>query len=164
MTPFSRSDDHEILYRLLTAIEPGGFVSYAAMNEATGKVVSGSFAPLRSALQRLLKDDGIVFANDPGRGYWRLTAEQTVDAADRDRGRLHRHARRNGRKLATADADFATLDAPHRLRYATSLSLFQAIGAATTKQAQRLLERRVQQTDMRPLPFSETLAAFTRKL
>lgn len=160
MPLFVRSEDHEILYHLLGSAEPGEFVSYPAMQEAAGKPVAGDSGVLQTVLRRLLKEDGIVFQNEPGKGYWRLTAAQTVDASDRDRGRLHNHARRNGRRLATADTEFATLDPSRRLRYATALSLFQAISAATTKSAMRMLAKQVQRTDMRPLPFSETLAAF----
>lgn len=157
---FERSDDHEILHHLLSAAAPGELIGYAAMKEATGKDVTGATPVLQSVLHRLLSEDDIVFQNERNVGYRRLTPEETVDAAEGDRARLHRHAHRNGRKLSTVDGDFATLDPEHRLRYATTASLFHAIAAATTKNALRLLERQVARTDARPLPFVETLTAF----
>jgi hypothetical protein len=130
------------------------------MREATGKVITGTFGPLRSVLNRLLNEDGIIFANERTIGYRRLTPEQTVDSAEGDRGKLHRHAHRNGKRLATADADFMLLDTRRRLAFSVSLSLFQAITAATTKHASRRLASHVSRTDIRPLPFAETLNAF----
>ena len=160
MLPFERSEDHEILYGLFIRTEPGELVGYGEMQDATGKKITGSFGPLRSVLNRLLSKDGIVFANERTIGYRRLTAEQTVDAAEHDRGLLHSHARRNGKRLATADVDFVLLDSRRRLAFSVSLSLFQAITAATTKNAARRLETHVSRTDIRPLPFAQTLNAF----
>jgi hypothetical protein len=163
MSPFERSEDHEILYGLLSRAEPGELVGYDVMREAIGKKIDSSFGPLRSVFNRLLSKDGIVFANERTIGYRRLTAEQTVDAADHDRGLLHSHARRNGKRLATADVDFVLLDSRRRLAFSVGLSLFQAITAATTKNAVRRLEAHVSRTDIRPLPFAQTLSAFLEK-
>src|SRR5262245_11957690 len=158
---FERSPDYEPIYGLLVLAAPGEIVTFRALHEAVGHPISSSSSPLRSVINRLL-NDGIVFANVRLVGYRRLTAEQTVDAADGDRSKLRGHARRNARKLITVDVDFGTLDDRHRIAYAAGLSLFQAIMAATTKRAIQKLEDHVGRTDMRPLPFADTLAAFQK--
>lgn len=160
---FERSEDHHILHGLLSHAGPGDIVTYADMTNAVGKQVTGTFSPLRSVLNRFLNEDGIVFKNVKKVGYRRLTADQTVENADEDRAHLHRHARRTGKRLSTVDADFVRLDERHRVAYCVGISLFQAILAATTKNAAKLLEARVRRTDQRPLPFHETLEAFASK-
>lgn len=160
---FERSEDHLILHALMVKAEPGEMITYAAMNAATGKVITGTFGPLQSVLRRLINEDGMVFGNQPKIGYRRLTPQETVDEAYGKRGALHRHAHRNTKRLVTVDADFASLDEDRRVSYAVGLSLFNAILAATTKQAAKRIEASVRRTDMRPLPFTETLAAFSQK-
>jgi len=162
MQPFERSEDHHLLYSLLSKAQPGDLISYAAMSDATGKPVTGSFGPLASVFRRLLDDDGMTFTNIRKVGYRRLRPDETVDEAYDNRARLHRHARRNTRRLITVDADFHTLDQAHRIAYAVGLSLFQALTAATTLKSAHRLEEAVKRTDMRPLPFFETIAAFQK--
>jgi len=160
---FERSDDHNILYNLLSQSPPGDIVTYGQMKEATGRTITGSTGVLHSVLRRLLNDDSAVFACEKRVGYRRLTAAQTVDRSTQDRTALHRHARRSNKKLVTVEVDFATLDEKRRLSYAVGQSLFQALMAATSSRAISMLESHVSRTDMRPLPFAETLAAFGGK-
>jgi hypothetical protein len=155
---FVRSENHTIVYNLLVAAEVGDLVTYAKMREMTGVEVHGGTGFLRTALNRALKEEEMVFRNEPLKGYKRLSPEETVDNSDEDRARLHRHARRSRRKLETADAEFPAMDQRHKLKFAINSSLLAVIEKTTTKFAAKRLEKAVV-GELKPLPFQQTFEA-----
>lgn len=137
---FELSADIRFLLQELRKVGIGDTASYETLSSAIGKTVSGTFSALHTAIRRLLRDDGIVFANIRGVGFKRLDDEEIVRLGESETDATRRRARRTVRKL-TAVRDYSSMPAPAQLRHTALVSVNAMIADVTRDQSIKKVEK-----------------------
>ena len=105
-----------------------------------------------------LARDGIHIETVWGQGLARHEGGKVVAAANGDIGKIHRATRRAKKKL-TCVGDISKLNSAECVQYNTTLTIACALESMTTNKAQKLVESRVQESQM-VLPLAKTLEMF----
>jgi hypothetical protein len=155
---FLRSYETSKLAEVLSKMEPGDMVSYAALSEACSVDVAGTSYQLRSAREIVSRENNIVTEPVYGQGIRRLTNGEIVNAATKGAMLISRRAKKEGEKLSKSD--FAALDDAARRKYATHASVFGAIALMSSNRGVKAIEAAVTGLQ-RELPIKETLALFS---
>jgi hypothetical protein len=119
---FELSADSRFLLQELRKVSVGETIVYDALSAAIGRPVKGNFSSLQTAVRRLLRDDGIVFANVRGVGFKRLDDASIVRLGESETDATRRRARRTVRKL-TSVRDYASLTPAMQLRHTALVSV-----------------------------------------
>jgi DNA-binding winged helix-turn-helix (wHTH) protein len=155
---FQMSSDARLIYQRLRQAAPGEVVKHGDVEAAVSRPLSAIRGSLATALRRVLKDDGMVFANIRGVGYLRCQDEAIVDQASADTAHIRRAAKRAGERL-TKVADYAALPPAKQLEHTTRLSVVAAICDMTRENAISKV-RAAAQGRSGQLPLVETIRAF----
>jgi hypothetical protein len=136
---FELSADSRFLLQELRKIRVGETVVYDALSTAIGRPVRGNFSSLQTAVRRLLRDDGIVFANVRGVGFKRLDDASIVRLGESETDATRRRARRTVRKL-TSIRDYAALTPAMQLRHTALVSVNAMVADVTRDQSVKKVE------------------------
>lgn len=155
---FQMSADARLIYQRLKQASVGEVVDYAALEEQVSRPLALIRGAIHTARRRLLRDDGMVFANVRSVGLMRCTDSAIVDGATADTVAIRRRAGRAVEKL-TKVSDFAALTPARQLEHTTRMSVLGAI-ATMTKEASLQKVRKAAQGRSTELPLAETVRAF----
>lgn len=155
---FVMSADTRILRDELARVPIGNTIEHAALSKLIGKPIDGGTACLRSAVNSLLRHEGMVFAAIRSVGLKRLNDSEIIQHADQDADKIRRGARRSVMRL-TSIKDYDGLTAKEKLAHTSRLSIFTAVASFTTDKSLKKLEAAADGT-RRELPLAETLRAF----
>lgn len=136
---FELSADSRFLLQELRKVQVGETIGYDTLSTAIGRLVGGDFSSLQTAVRRLLRDDGIVFANVRGVGFKRLDDADIVRLGESETDATRRRARRTVRKL-TAVRDYASLTPAMQLRHTALVSVNAMVADVTRDQSVKKIE------------------------
>ena len=158
---FEMTADTAILYKHLTAMEPGDTVSYREMSTMLGREIRGDNSHLQSALRAASRDSGAVFDCVRNVGYRRLTDSEIVQTSAPRTARLRKRVEREGKRLAMV-ANFDALAINLKQDHNARVSVLGAIAQALKPKAIAEVRNHVS-TSMETLPIAKTLEMLGRK-
>lgn len=152
------STDTKTIANLLRKAAVGDVVTYAEMNEAIRRDVTG---PARGALEAarriVLREHRMVFDCIRSSGLKRLADSEIVDLSDKAMDSIRRTAKRTARKLVCVNYD----DMPNdkKTKHNASLSMFGVISELSKNSSTKRLEAEIaKQGDQLPVAKA-TIAA-----
>lgn len=150
------SVDARLLYERLKTAAIGELVLYAELSEIIGRdVQNGARHLVRSALNKALRDDRMVFEAVMDQGYRRLSDVEIVDCSDNTFARMRRMARRQTAKL-TSVAEFEKLPNNLKIKHNTNISMLGALTHLVRPASVKKIEARVSETASQ-LPSAKVL-------
>lgn len=155
---FQMSADARLLYQRLKAVAPGEIVKHGDLEAAVSRPLSAIRGSVATALRRILRDDGMVFANVRGVGYLRCGDEAIVDNASADTAHVRRSARRAVERLTKVES-FADLPAGKQIEHTARLSVMSAI-SSMAKESGIAKIRKAATGRSTELPLADTVRAF----
>lgn len=156
---FQISADARLLIGHMQNATVGQQFSYDELSKVVSREVSGAFAPLHTALRRLLRDHDMVFGTIRGVGLKRLDDKGIVDEGTSSADRIRRRAKRSFERMNKAD--FAALPREYQARFSAHASIMATIAHLTTGSQVSRLERDMP-AGKRELPVAETLRMFAK--
>ena len=145
----------------------GSFFSYPDLSLIVGSVdldgvvrpkVSGSYAPLISALKYLQRENGYVFTKIFGKGIQRMSDPDIVEESSYHFRRIRRSRRRAVDRLMKVE-NFSALPVAVQLRRSAAVSVLGVINHMTKPASLRAIEGKIPE-GKRALPVKETLSMF----
>lgn len=155
---FQMSADARLIYQRMKLASFGETIPYAQIEAQVSRPITAIRGAIQTARRRLLRDDGMVFANVRGVGLMRCSDAAIVDGATADTVAIRRRASRAVEKL-TKVADFSALPPARQLEHTTRMSVLGAI-ATMTRESSLQKVRTAAQGRSRELPMAETIRAF----
>lgn len=155
---FQMGADTRFLCQRLAKMQPGDFISYAALGEEIGRIVVGGTPALQSARRALLKSDNILFAPVKGEGLRRMNDDNIVDDLGNHRRRARRAARR-GVRAGVCVSNFGALDPQRQMAYVTNMSVMAMMAETSSDKSAAKIEMAAAGRSSE-LPIAQTLKAF----
>lgn len=157
---FQMSADARLITQHLQKIEVGQTVTYAALSALVSHPVDATTGALRTALNRVLKDQGFVFACIIGVGFKRLSDAEIVAEGSHAAEAVRRKARRSVERQLKAD--FSSLSRDQQARFTAQVSVLASIAfMAGERQLDKIAACATPQ--VKEIPISATLAMFAGK-
>jgi hypothetical protein len=151
------SVDAKLLYEHLKTFEAGETVEWPELSSVIDRnVQNGGYGALRTALNRLERDDNVVFANVRGVGYKRLGNEEIIMTGVGFLDRIRRLSRRGARR--TTCANIESLPREIKTQALAQQSILGAISMAVKPSRLRMIESKIDSD--KPLSIGRTLDAF----
>lgn len=155
---FQMGADARLLMQHLSKTTIGQVVTYEELSKIISRPVDGANGSLRTALKRLLRDQGIVFGNVHGTGFKRLDDAEIVAEGGKATDVIRRRAKRSMERQSKAD--FTKLTRDQQGRYTAQVSVMASIAYMTTdKQIERVAKSAT--PDVREISVAATLAMFS---
>lgn len=155
---FQMSADARLLMQHLSKTEIGQTVTYDELSRIISRPVSGATASLRTALKRLLRDSGMVFACVHGTGFKRLNDAEIVQDGGKATDIIRRRARRAMERQSKAD--FTKLTRDQQGRFTAQMSVMATVAFLTNdRQMEKIAAK--SSPDVKELAVAATLAMFS---
>ncbi|KFL31418.1 hypothetical protein JP75_07615 [Devosia riboflavina] len=154
---FQMSADARLLMQHMSSATVGQTFTYKELGAVISRDVDGSSGPLRTALRRLLRDEGMVFGTLIGEGVKRLNDEEIVAEGGNAAEAIRRKANRSFERQMKAD--FSRLPRQTQAKFTAQVSVMASIAMMTTGKA---LERVAAAASpaLKEMPVAATLAMF----
>lgn len=154
---FQMGADARLLLQRIRTAYVGEVLTYAMLGNTISKRVDGSFGALRTAINRAMKDDDMVFAAVPGVGIKRLTDQEILGQGAADAESIRRRARRSIEKQMKID--FSKLDRGSQMRFTAQVSTMATIAMMSKPKSLDTLAASTS-PGQKQLPVNETLRMF----
>jgi hypothetical protein len=154
------SVDARMVFERLATAPVGETVTYKELNALIGRDTQNGGRPvIASARRKAMSEHRMVFAVVKNVGLKRLNDVEIVDTAQHDLSKVHRAARRAGRRITMVEFDKLPND--RKVRHNTFMSMFGALHSMTTQGSVKILEKRVAESQA-ALPLAKTLEVFQK--
>jgi len=138
------SIESKLLLARLSKAEVGDVIEYAELSKIAGRDVQhAAQGSLRTARNRVLLDDGVVFGTIRMVGIKRLDDDEIVDASIQTVSHVRRSVRRETRRLSVVD--YAALDRSKQTEHNTRLTQLGVLSHFTTAVTGNKLRAHVEQ-------------------
>jgi hypothetical protein len=155
---FQMSADARLLMQHLSKVSVGQVVTYDEMSNVVSRPISGTSTSLRTALKRLMRDQGMIFGVIRGKGFKRLDDAEIVAEGGKATDIIRRRAKHAIERQSKAD--FGKLNREQQGRYTAQVSILAATAFMTTeRQVARIAE--ASKPDVKEIAVSATLAMFS---
>lgn len=150
--------DSRLLMQHLSKTSVGQVLTYDELTRVVSRPVTSTSGSLRTAMKRLLKDTGMVFANVRKVGFKRLDDAEIVSEGGRATTLIRRRAKRAIERQSKAN--FSKLTREQQGRYTAQVSVLAATAFMTTeRQVARIAE--ASRPDVKEIAVAATLAMFS---
>lgn len=148
------------LSEVLVAVPQGETVTLKALSRAIGRDVTRCRSLLYSAMKRVERESGVVFACVRTVGYRRLTSTELVKIGQTARSKIRRTARKGAKTIKYGAEKANDISDQDRLRL---LSEQSALGLLEHMARDKFLPE-VPKDEMKPLPIAVTARAFLESI
>jgi hypothetical protein len=157
------SIDTQTVERILVVAAVGEVVPYGRLSEAIGRnVQNGARYVLKSACDRLLREQHMVFEAVRGDGVKRLDDAGVVGTGTQTLKKIHNAARRGARKLAAVQ-DFNALPNEKKVQHNLIVAQLGMLAHVTSGRVAKRLEEETRKAP-EPLPTARLLEAMKASL
>jgi hypothetical protein len=152
--------DAQILVSLLREVEPGGVVTYKALNSAiAGDVQGRSRSRLVTARRIAQNQHAITFGTLTNEGLRRLTSSELATSdAEKQTSSIGRKARRASKRLQCADQ--SELSSEEQVSLVLHSSVQFVVSHTTKKRSRARLEAKLEKSQAKAISLNETLLLF----
>lgn len=162
MTAFETSGDTKTLAHVLRGIAVGGMVTYEELSAAIARDVQrDGRSNLRTARNRVLTENDIVFEVVRDVGLRRLADPEILTSAAKDKDRIRRTSRRGVKKVLCIDYDSLSRD--DKTKHNTALSMFSVVAVMVSNKSIKRLSIEIEEAGTELPAAKATLAALGLK-
>ena len=156
------SIDTHVVYKRITALNPGEIVSYTELSTLIGRdFQSFGRGNYETAQKIALRENRMVFSSVRGVGIKRLKNEEIPAVVGYGTmTKIRKAAKRGGKKIIASDYD--TLSSEGKIRHNTGLSILGAFVQMTRPKSIAQIDEAVKVEDMNKLTYAKTLEQFKR--
>lgn len=157
---FITSAETRLIEQAMRVLSVGETITYGRIKDICGSPHDQVYSAVRTALKRLLRDEGMVFAVIRGVGYKRLNSKEIVEESFSATERIRRASRRALEKQLKAD--FNELAPQIQAKASATASVLGTIAMMSKPAEIEKLGSKIEQ-GTRELPFLKTLELFSKE-